>query len=71
MGAQAPTIPDPLLDAANRARKSTKRVRNAARDLDRDLAQLDEQLANHWGFQYVEEPAPDTTTAQQGEGETS
>jgi hypothetical protein len=69
MGAQAPTHPDPLLDAAKTARKSTKRVRNAARDLDRDLARLDEQLANHWGFGFVAEPTPDTTTAREGEGD--
>lgn len=71
MGAQAPTTDDPLRDAAQAARKSTKRVQNAARDLSKDLARLDQQLAERWGFEYVEEPAPNTTTAQQGEGETA
>lgn len=69
MGAQAPTHPDPLRDAAQVARKSTKRVQNAARDLGKDLARLDQQLAEHWGFEYVEENTADTTTARQGEGE--
>lgn len=68
MGAQAPTTDDPLRDAAQAARRSTKRVQNAARDLSKDLARLDEQLANHWGFGFIEEPAP-TTTAHTGEGE--
>ena len=60
--AQAPTT-DPTRLAADKARKSVKKLRNVVRDVDRDLAQLDAELVQKYGIDYVEQ---DTTTAPDG-----